>query len=247
MEDIGTKEEERKIDPLSSLFEFLGHLRPGEKIWIQILTRPVASDRWKKEGEALVAKIAGKAVKVAPNFITQAVDIIHDAILAVAGVATEPAKKKEDQFRILNLSPGERSTMEAIETNISKIGLETVIRWIYLARPDVFNFLAVPAIGGIFKQFNSQSLNGFAGNGKVVTSVNYWFEKTRNMLRKIRLYKSYRLRSAFHPPYNGRSKPMVLSSSELATIYHFPGMVVSSAAVPRIEAKRGAPPTNLPV
>ena len=247
LEDISTKEEERKIDPLSSLFEFLAHLRPGEKMWIQMLVRPEMTGRWKKEGEALVAKIAGKAVETTPNFITQIVDIIHGAILAVFGGAAELVKKKEDQFRILNLSPGARSTMEAIETNISKIGLETVIRWIYLARPDVYNFLAVPATNGIFRQFNSQSLNGFMGNGKVVTSADYWFVKTRNMIRKIRLYKSYRLRSAFHPPYNGRSKPMVLSSSELATIYHFPGMVVSAAAVPRIEAKRGAHPTNLPV
>jgi len=247
LEDISTKEEERKIDPLSSLFEFLGHLRPGEKIWIQVLTRPVANDRWKKQGEALVAKMAGKVVKATPNFITQIVDVIHDAIVAISGAVVEQSKKKEDQFRILNLSPGERSTMEAIETNISKIGLETCIRWIYLARPDVYNFLAVPAVNGIFRQFSSQSLNGFKGNGDVVTSTDYLFTEYRNRLRKIRLYKSYRLRSAFHPPYNGRSKPMVLSSSELATIYHFPGLVVSAAAVPRIEAKRGAPPANLPV
>lgn len=247
LEDISTKEEERKIDPLSSLFEFLGHLRPGEKIWIQILIRPNTSDRWKKEGEALVAKIAGKKVVAKPNLITQIVDVIHDTILITFGTAEKPDKKKEDQFRILNLSPGERLTMEAIEKNISKIGFETCIRWIYLARPDVYNFLAVPALNGIFRQFNSLSLNGFVGNVKVVTSVNYWFEETRNTLRKIRLYKSYRFRSVFHPPYNGRSKPMVLSSSELATVYHFPGMVVSAAAVPRIEAKRGAPPTNLPV
>jgi len=247
LEDISTKEEERKIDPLSSLFEFLGHLRPGEKIWIQVLTRPVANDRWKKQGEALVAKMAGKVVKATPNFITQIVDVIHDAIVAISGAVVEQSKKKEDQFRILNLSPGERSTMEAIETNISKIGLETCIRWRHLARPDVYNFLAVPAVNGIFRQFSSQSLNGFKGNGDVVTSTDYLFTEYRNRLRKIRLYKSYRLRSAFHPPYNGRSKPMVLSSSELATIYHFPGLVVSAAAVPRIEAKRGAPPANLPV
>ncbi|QQG42959.1 MAG: hypothetical protein HYW15_01995 [Candidatus Giovannonibacteria bacterium] len=248
LEDISAKEEERKIDPLSSLFEFLGNLRPGEKIWIQMLVRPAMSDRWKREGEALVAKMAGKAAPPKVGFLTWIVDIVHGALMAaVAPPAKKPMKKEADQFRILNLSPGERATMEAIERNISKIGFETVVRWIYLARPDVYNFLAVPAINGIFRQFNSQSLNGFAGNGKVVTSVDYWFVETRNMLRKIRLYKSYRFRSAFHPPYNGRSRPIVLSSSELATIYHFPGMVVSTAAVPRTEAKKGAPPPNLPI
>lgn len=248
LEDISSKEEERKIDPLSSLFEFLGNLRPGEKVWIQMLVRSAMSDRWKREGEALVAKMAGKAAPPKPSFITWIVDAVHGALMAaIAPPPKKPQKKETDQFKILNLSPGERATMEAIERNISKIGFETVIRWIYLARPDIFNFLAVPAINGIFRQFNSQSLNGFTGNGKVVTSVDYWFMETRNRLRKIRLYKSYLLRSAFHPPYNGRSRPIVLSSSELATIYHFPGMVVSTTAVPRTEAKKGAPPPNLPV
>ena len=53
--DLNTnyEEEERKIDPLSSLFEFLGHLRPGEKMWIQMLVRPEMSGRWKKEGEEI--------------------------------------------------------------------------------------------------------------------------------------------------------------------------------------------------
>lgn len=247
LEDISSKEEERKIDPLASLFEFLGNLNPGEKLWIQMLIQP-ADDKWKKEGEALVAKMAGKAAPQKANFITQIVDAAQGVFTAAfAAPPKKPQKKETDQFRILNLSPGERGTMEAIERNIAKIGFETVIRWMYVARNDVFNVLAVPATNGIFKQFNSAALNGFKLNGAVTTSVDYWFMETRNRLRKIRLYKAYRLRSVFHPPYNARSKKMVLSSSELATIYHFPGMVVTSTAVPRTEAKKGAPPPNLPI
>lgn len=248
LEDISSKEEERKIDPMSSLFEFFGQLKVGERIWMQMLVR-AADDKWKREGEALVAKMTGKKVVSKPPFLTQLVDVAHDTLKTILGVVEEskPVKKESDQFRMLNLSPGERGTVEAIERNIAKIGFEVCIRWIYLARRDAFNFLAVPAIYGIFKQFSSQTLNGFKSNSKITTSIDYFFKKTREAKRKSRLFKAYKLRSVFLPPYKRRSKSFVLSSSELATVYHFPGMVVAAPTTPRIEAKRGAPPPNLPI
>ena len=248
LEDISSKEEERKIDPLASLFEFLGQFRVGEKMWIQMLVR-AADDKWKKEGEALAAKLIGKKMSGKTPLLTQLVDVIHDTLKEILGItATDKQQKRDsDQFRVMNLSPGERTTVEAIERNITKIGFEVCIRWIYLARRDVFNFLAVPAIYGIFKQFSSQSLNGFKSNGKITTSIDYFFKKTREARRQSRLFKAYKLRSVFLPPYKRRSKPFVLSSSELATVYHFPGMVVAAPTTPRIEAKRGAPPPNLPI
>lgn len=249
LEDISSKEEERKIDPLSSLLEFLGQLKDGERMWIQMLVR-AADEKWKKEGEALVAKLVGKKVASKDPFVTQLVDVIHNTIKTIVGVSvaeSKPIKKESDQFRMLNLSPGERVTVEAIERNIAKLGFDVCIRWIYLAKRDVYNFLAVPAIYGIFKQFSSQSLNGFKANKKITTSIDYFFKKRREGKRKRRLFKAYKLRSVFLPPYKRRSKPFVLSSSELATVYHFPGMVAAAPTTSRIEAKRGAPPPNLPI
>ena len=37
-----------------------------------------------------------------------------------------------------------------------------------------------------------------------------------------------------------------LNIEELATIYHFPGGVVTTLSMPRVEAKKGGPPVNLP-
>ena len=43
-----------------------------------------------------------------------------------------------------------------------------------------------------------------------------------------------------------RSKPIVLNTEEMATLFHFPGETVSSPAMPRQQAKFGEPPINLP-
>ena len=247
LEDLSSKEEERKVDPLSSLVEFFGALGEGEKFWLQILVEP-AGDDWKKEGEKLAAKLAGRPAASKTSVFGYLVDSVNETLALVFGLPSPAApQKKEEQFLMFRLSPGETDVLKAVEKNIAKLGFNIGMRWLYLARHDKFNYVAVPGIMGIFKQFASPALNGFKLNSNVTTSVDYWFEKTRVRLRAIRLYNAYRLRSCFHPPYKGRSKTFVLNTTELATIYHFPGLVVGAPSFERIEAKRGAPPANLPV
>ncbi len=246
MEDISVKEEEMKIDPLASLIEFFGTLKNSEKLWLQIIVQPAGSG-WKKEGEAIVAKLAGKPVKLSkPPLPARFIHFVNDIVVSVLGITSaEPTKKQADQFRMLNMSPGEVNTVKAIEQNITKFGLETGIRWVYLAKKEDYNSLSIPAMFGIFKQFSSQSLNGFKSNKNITTSADYVFTEMRLRYKKKNLFNSYVLRSFFHAPYQSQS--IVLSSTELATIYHFPGMVAGAPSMGRVEAKRGAPPPNLPI
>ncbi len=237
LEKVSLKEEESKIDPLSALVEFLGTLTGGEKIWMQFVIKP-ADDAWKVEGEKLVGKLSGKESKTHIPAIFKVVHNINNLI----GLGGEGERKES---KSPNLTSGEKVIIEAIEENISKIGFETGIRWVYLARRDKFNSLAVPAIIGIFKQFASPTLNGFKPNKMATTSAGYFNKEKIELQKKSRIFNAYRLRSFFSPPYT--SKHFVLNSTELATIYHFPGTVVGSPGMTRIEAKKGAPPSNLPI
>lgn len=246
LEGISSKEEERKIDPLSALIEFLGSLKGREKVWIQMVIQP-SDDRWKKEGERLIAKILGKEVKSKPGIILRIMESVSGMINTLLGVSSGEKKSDNSSFKMLMLSPGEKDAVEALERNISKLGFDVGIRWMYVVPRAEFDYMAVPAVIGIFKQFSSQTLNGFKSNGRVSTSVDYWFEKTRTYWRMVRLFNAYRLRAMFHAPYNRRSKSFVLSTEELATIYHFPGMVAGAPSMERVEAKKGSPPANLPV
>jgi hypothetical protein len=91
-----------------------------------------------------------------------------------------------------------------------------------------------------------------------------WSDPTGLALTKIkkRMLNWYRMRTFFHPPiqyaYNYPAilsaffpshKPniFVLSSEELATIFHFPGMVSETPSFKRIESKIAKPPSNLPI
>ena len=156
-------------------------------------------------------------------------------------------KKKEGEiidFGSMILSPGERMIVEAIERNVSKLGFDACLRFVYIAKPDKYNHVVSNAIQGSMKQFNSLNLNGFSRTNST-SYVDYFFKKTREGWRRKRMFDAYVNRSAFYKPY--KRKTFVLNTEELATIYHFPGSVVRTPSLGRIESKKSEPPAGLPV
>ena len=51
----------------------------------------------------------------------------------------------------------------------------------------------------------------------------------------------------FTHPNKNSGKAFILSTEELATIFHLPGRVVETPSFTRIESKKAEPPTNLPI
>ncbi len=265
--------EEQRIDPLASLLEVMSKLRQGENIWIQTLIRPVRDD-WKKEAEKLRDQILGRVEKKSPGIFSQEVSALTEEtrknishlITGVPGAGDE--KKEEKKSNPLDLmTKGEKDAITAIEENISKIGFEVIIRFLYLAPTDIFSRANVAAVMGCYKQFSTQNLNGFKPNLKITTMIDYEIQgkHKREAYRKKKVFEDYKkrdfvlqsnvikyLKPAFFekwPILNWffvRSQPFVFNIEELATIYHLPGMMVKAPLSPKVEAKKGEPPARLP-
>jgi hypothetical protein len=213
--------EEQKTDPLTSFLEFLGSLREGEQVWFQILIR-ATKKKWQDEGKKLVEKL-----------------------MKEAGVLPKSEKPKEGtmEMGILKLTPGQTEVIKAIERDVSKLGFDTGIRGLYLARNDRFNPTNIASLVGVMKQYNAMNLNGFEPVNS--TKVDYFFKQKREAKKKIKMLDAFRQRSYFYMPYD--RKAFVLNTEELATIFHFPGRVAETPTFGRIEAKKGEAPTNLPI
>lgn len=248
------KEEER-VDPLASLFETLSSLSPDEHIWIQFLVSP-ADDKWKKDGERLVEKLIGKKVK--PSEKGLILEEVHGWMEAFREALNEfffgsakpspgskPVSERTLENLMLYLTPGQREVVGAIESNIAKLGFNTLIRFIYWAKSDIFSSANKAAVIGVFKQFNTQNLNGFEPNKKISPKIDYFFKKRREFYRKVRVLNNYKKRYFPHRRFSGRG--FVFNTEELATIYHIPGKIVEAPTMPRIEAKKGGPPSGLPI
>lgn len=234
------KEVEAIVDPLAAMTEVLSKLRANEQIWIQLLIKPIPDD-WKKEGAKIVYKLIGKKIAVPTTLTEDIADFLYD-LLRAPFIPPPPLSKPEGgkETMMQHLSPGEKGIVEAIELNLSKIGFECSIRFIYFDSPGTFSRANVAAVVGVFKQFNALNLNGFKPNGKVSTSIDYFFKKTRLYSRKRKIFDNYKERGK-------PEKSFIFNIEELATIYHFPGRAAGAPLMPRIEAKKGEPPINLPI
>ncbi len=240
------------IDPISNIVEGVSKLRKGEQIWIQILVRAVKDD-WKKEADDLVLKLIGREnprKKKGEGFlsliISEIVDLGRYTLLGFFSPQSlnpkeDKKEEKEHLSMMLHLSPGEKDVVAAIENSVKRPGFETDIRWIYLAKRDIFDKAKGNAIAfSFFSQFGSQNLNSFVPNPKTKTSAYYFLTDYRKALRKREILRKYKRREFDERSY-------VLNTEELATIFHFPTIEVKAPMAPRVEAKRGKPPAELPV
>jgi len=239
--------EEKRVDPMAGLLEGLSMLKEGEQLWIQILATLNVDGKWVKEGAAIRDKLVKRPGPPPPPK-----PIIQGAIeLLIAG----PPKKKEGKeeklfFPEMTLTPGEREIVKEIERKISKPGFDVVIRYIYLAKRDVFFKPHLHFPTSFLLNFNTQHLNRFGTFAPTTTKVKSTFfwraDKRRAFLRKRKMFRNYIMR--FTPLFPQKGGTSVLNTEELASIFHFPGRMVAPAPlVPRIEAKKGEAPPGLPV
>jgi len=223
---------EQQIDPITSTLEQMGALGQGEQMWLQILVRAHQSKRYTKPGHSFEKR--------------ELKDLADEEIAKIFEKARFKSKDKEKGPSSTDLSKGQQQIIEAIERNLEKQQFDCGIRAIYIAKGENFNPGNIPALLSILKQYNSATLNGF--KPKNVTAFDYpWqdFNKERETILKRNMLNNYRLRSFFYPP--ALRDPFVLSSEELATIFHFPGRVSETPSFKRIESKKSEPPVNLPL
>jgi hypothetical protein len=226
--------EEYKNDPLVHVLEFLGSLKKGEQAWIQIMIRSHS-----KEG----LKYGRFFTK--PDWKAGVEKEIKN-ILKKANLKTDEEKAPSG----MHLSEGQKNVITSIERTSAKFAFDTMIRIAYIADNEVYN--PGSNIGGLIgsiAQFGSSDLNGF----KPGYHADYdypWQDPTgkKRAENEEKLLEAYKRRSFFSPPFkNFHGKPFVMTTEELATIFHFPGETAATPTLTRLPSKKGQAPTNLPI
>jgi len=227
--------EEFKHDPLVALLEYMGALKEGEQAWVQILIRAhtkegiklgriTTKQDWKKDIEKEIEEIRKKAT---------------------------PAPAGDEGFtKFAILSKGQQDIVASMERNMGKFAFDTMIRVAYFAETEKFNPNNIGGLLGSFRQFSSNTLNGFKPTWG--TDYDYPWQDFRGQKRirnEKRLLEAYKRRSFFDPPFkNFHGKPFILTTEELATLFHFPSqMVASTPTLTRLPSKKSEAPSNLPI
>lgn len=234
--------EEYKVDPITHMIEFLGSVGINQQVWIQILIRAHKDEQ----------RIPGTFFKTHDAWKEKAREEVDRILLRDPKTKVAGTKDEETGFtKLPSISKGEQDIVAALERSVTKLSFDVGIRTLYISPKNTFN---TPfGVGGIissFKQFNSESLNGFKGNSKKwhyqMAGVPWedFKDWRRNRYGKLALM-AYKYRSFFYTPF--QSKSIVLNTEELATVYHFPGSVSATPGLERVQSKKAQAPTNLPI
>lgn len=242
-----TKSDQPFLDPLASLMEFMGKLKYGEQLWIQLVFRPVQDD-WRDKARALADKLLGKKAASLEGVIKTDIrtwkesiqNVTHEFLVNKSLTSKAEIKKEEPHSLMMFLSPGEKDIITGIEEKASKKGFEAKIQWAYLAQRDIYSGASISATMGIFNQFANLNMNSLKPDPHTMTKAFYAFAKMRKAYKQRVLMRLLRTRSFWERGY-------IFNIEELATLYHFPTIGVMAPMTPYIPIKKGGPPVDLPI
>jgi hypothetical protein len=234
-------------DPLSSLLETLSRLKKGEQVWIQILVTPRDQD-WTKESLALTDKLKGRPPKKKPTpmwqtAVEEGLSVVTMGVSQVVGVgASEKKEVKKEDNKVMNLSPGERKMLEQIEVKASKIGFGVKIRFIYVGKRSVYRKgPMISMVRGALGLFGSLDGNSLKNYGKAAPKTDYFWQRWSAEEKKTKIIKRFSGRSGA-----GANK-FVLNVEELASLWHFPQVLVKAPLIKKVESRKVEPPFTIPL
>ncbi|MFH2018865.1 MAG: hypothetical protein ABII98_02640 [bacterium] len=233
-------------DPMAAILENFSRIGHGENFWFQIIVEPIGSS-WKKSGIDLVKKIIANKPENKNASIIQFLGGIPDwlwkELLSAWHGSWETVEKKAEAppGKMVDLSPGMKSTVEAIEDKISKVGYRTKIRALYSAKKEVYNpARCMDGFVGSMSQFHILSRNSIVPHK--ATLAHYAFKTMFQNWKKTTFTSVFKKRKI-----KPGATPYVLNIEELATIWHFPLPFVKTPLVQKAAVKRAEPPMGLPV
>jgi hypothetical protein len=108
--------------------------------------------------------------------------------------------RKETGFQ---LTKEDNETITALRRSISKPGFDCGIRILHFAKKEAFNGMNNPALIGMFKMFNSGSLNGFKPAGGMTVFDYWWQDRSGKKAYGVKkdLFAWYKQRSFFYLPH----------------------------------------------
>ncbi len=268
-EDFGLDKdpkEEYKVDPISPVIELFGSIQKGEQMWMQIVVTP-SKKTYHKEDTWF-----GKNDWVAES-LRELINL-QSPYISTRQSAPDP-KYGVTKFGVEVRTPEHlKDIVKRMNDKRSKLGFDTGIRVMYIAKKEAYDMRSRRNIRLIFRQYGSPEKNEFyrinSAQADAFNTQVFSLPPEKVMLLADRMLHAYREREFFHLPmrhhlfnehnFNGiflfifkqffmpyfHPAIFVLNTEELATIWHFPGQIMRVPTLERIESKEASPPPNLP-
>lgn len=255
--DMSSTEEEEKIDPITQTIEVMASIGPHEHMWTQFVCRC----HKKKYSQKLTFKERMKKIFKDKNpmllFFNPQVDWqlkVNEEIDKLKKKYTPESKDKMLPMGGM-LMPQESDFLKMMVENASKPAFEVGMRQIYFAPKEYFDGRQSSNMGSTYKAYSASTPYNNIKPGVIPAANDKWWEPGHAAAVeqvKKNLHPDYTSRKFFNAhsgiPYffDKLYHPFVLSTEELATLYHFPGSVSQTPTFERISSTTVEAPVNLP-
>lgn len=221
-------------DPLSGVTNAFSKISEGEGAVLQLVLRPDRGD-WGKLGNKVAKAMSRDGKDFAAALRASSFNFLDVVISGIDGLLSvfspspteeEKAKKKERSERESRLTPAQEEILKQVEGKAGKRLFETNVRLISSARTPDRAKQILDHLESAFSQYDAPNLNGFRAVHR--------FGKIQKLIFQF----SFRLFD--------RSQTDILSTEELAGIYHFPLSITETPGLKWLKARFSPPPVNLP-
>lgn len=187
--------EEYKVDPISPVVELFGSLKKGEQMWMQIVITPskktyktqgtwFETHDWVKEAQLELFRL------LKPFTSHKEVKEVNEV-----GVGRSRLEVRVPDFL--------KRAVEKMNLKTSKIGFDTGIRVMYVAKKELFDMSSRRNIRLIFRQYDAPDVNGLvrinSTQGDAYSGI-FGLSNEKVMLLADRMLHEYRERGFFHLP-----------------------------------------------
>jgi len=241
------QKEPEQVDPLASIIEYMGSIGKDEYVWLQIVIRFHKGEKYHK-----FVSVPGKPSRMY-TWRDQAKELISKIREDTRDKYTDPVTG-EERPGFPSPTKGQTEKIAAIERNTTKLAFDVGIRGVYLVKPgSKFNVPFVVHMVSLFKPFNTEEWNGINSSAWMKTFDDYPWEigvdRRKNEYRR-KMIEAYRRRQFFYEPFSfgiSHDDIMVMSTEEIATIFHIPSQSIATPSLERIQSATGEAPANLPM
>jgi hypothetical protein len=214
--------EELGRDPLEAIVNSVSGINPDEGAAVQIILKPLSFDL-RKKGEALLSKIIDEKKNLQEAVSRIQANIGQKIFRETVDLFNSKTKKEEEKGLKVD-----DTVVEKIREKIKKPGFAVNIRLIGVAKEKRRSEEILRNLEGSFAQFTS-GLNGFD------------VQRIKNKRRTKKMIYDFSFRNF------RKEQEVVLNSSELTSVYHFPLSHIESPSIKWVKSKEAPPPSELPV
>jgi hypothetical protein len=238
------QKEPEQVDPLAQLTEFMGSIGKGEYLWLQYVVRAHKGEKYrgKKTAEGKAYTWRDHADELVKKIREQTRDSYIDVFTG------------QERPGFPNPTKGQIEKIAAIERNVSKLAFDVGARCVYIAKPANFHGPTIAHMIALFKPFSTEGWNGINSTKWLKSFDDFPWEFGLDRKKehyRHELIEAYRRRQFVYDPFfEGElalEDLMIMSTEELATIFHIPSSSVETPGLGRTSSTTADAPVDLPV